>query len=104
MREERLRQLYEIYRRHGWTLRRILFRSGGAESTAIPKGIEVFESDMDAAWFSRSSMEGKTTWELRSLETEQYALCASIADDSDESDAEGTLFELEEKMRDRLRK
>jgi len=104
MKQDRLKQFQEIYKRHGWTLRRILRRQDSHEIAANRDDVEIFENDIDAAWFSRSSSEGKTTWEIRSLEVDQYALCVSILDDSEVSEAEGMLFELEEQMRDKLRR
>jgi hypothetical protein len=101
--EHQLRAVSQLYERHGWRLRRILRKKDPHKTGRDPDGVDIFESDMDAAWFSRSSQPGSTTWEIRSLEGDQYALCTSIPDDSDESDAEGLLFELEEKMRERKR-
>ena len=104
MKAERLREVTGIYKRHGWSLRRVLCRPDSSESTPTLEGVEIFESEIEAAWFSRSSTEGKTTWEIRSLEMDQYALCVSIFDDSEISEAEGMLFELEETMRDKLKR
>ena len=101
MKYEQLNSVFVIYSRHGWTLRRILSRKERLEDVRERGGVEVFESDIDAAWFSRQSKPGITTWEIRSLEGDQYALCTSIPDDCEVSEAEGILFELEEKMRER---
>jgi hypothetical protein len=103
MTQDKLRAVSELYSRHGWKLRRILSRTAFGDPVAITDHVEIFESDMDAAWFSRASQPGTTTWEIRSLEGDQYALCTSIADDSEVSEAEGVLFELEERMRERMR-
>lgn len=104
MKDDQLRSVFELYSRHGWTLRRILSRKERAEAVREVGGVEVFESDIDAAWFSRESKPGDTTWEIRSLEGDQYALCTSIPNECEISEAEGMLFELEEKMRERSKR
>lgn len=104
MKDEQLRSVLELYSRHGWTLRRLLSRKEKGEAVREVGGVEVFESDIDAAWFSRESKPGSTTWEIRSLEGDQYALCTSIPNECEISEAEGMLFELEEKMRERARR
>jgi hypothetical protein len=72
MKYEQLNSVFVIYSRHGWTLRRILTRKERLEDVRERGGVEVFESDIDAAWFSRQSKPGVTTWEIRSLEGDQY--------------------------------
>jgi hypothetical protein len=104
MTQSQLKAVTELYSRHGWTLRRILSKKESHTVTTLAGDVEIFESDMDAAWFSRASKPGTTTWEIRSLEGDQYALCTSIADDTEISEAEGMLFELEERMRERARR
>ena len=100
---EELKSLIALYAKHGWRLERIVLRQLEDEglSREVPADVEITEGDVDAAWFTRSSKEGMTTWEIRSLEGDQYALCITIDDNFDEMDKEDVLSDLEMQMRDR---
>jgi hypothetical protein len=57
-------------------------------------------SDLDAAWFSRSSKPGKVTWELRRLTGLPFALVAIIDESWDASETGAELCGVEEQMRE----
>ncbi len=111
----RLKKFQEIlaqYRRHGWRLARVLaspeslaelrgtdevLTAGGAVSFG---GAAVFESDVDALWFTRASAEGREAWELRLVGDTPYALFELFEPDEDEEDREDVRREMEARLRE----
>jgi hypothetical protein len=88
------------YQRYGWTLRRVLLTAGARErSVAVgSEAVPVYESPIDAAWFSRSSRPGTETWELRGLHEPPFALLEVIDTDLDRDEREEILKATEQKM------
>lgn len=92
------------YRRHNWTLRRVLLRSatraelGDAASTVFGD-TPVEESEIDALWFARPSHAGREAWELRLVAETPYALFETFEPDEAEEERE----ELRREMQARLR-
>lgn len=101
-------EILNLYAKHGWKLRRVLLSTEagkklGESAAGLFAGADLRESDLDAAWFARSSKPGNDTWELRSLGPEPFALCEVFSDDDDEETREEAMFEMEERLRDRRR-
>lgn len=98
----------KLYTKHGWSLRRVLLSPEarnklGDEITTLFAGADVRGSDIDAAWFARSSRPGDDTWELRSLGAEQFALCEVFSEDDDDDAREEAMLEMEARLRERAR-
>lgn len=97
-----IEQIVAQYTKHGWKLRRVLLsdaaRSTMGDTDQIFGETEVFVSDLDALWFSRSSNADMAAWELRHLATVPYALVTGVPNTSDASEAEAILGETEAKM------
>lgn len=97
-----IEEILAQYKKHGWTLRRVLLSAGFVERVpdvaGIFEGAEIRPSELDGVWFSRSSRPGVTAWELRRLAETPYALVESISDHTDEAEAEAALKALETKM------
>ncbi len=75
--------LIALYAKHGWTLRRVLLSDALQKrlSTAAANifgDAEIGRSELDAAWFSRSSRPDCTAWEIRHLSETPYALVEVI--------------------------
>ena len=94
------------YRRHGWTLRRVLL--SGAADMNDQERVDVFgdaelrRSDLDAMWFERRSVPGKAAWELRALSSSPLALVALIPDDAGPDDVESLLADTQDRLRQML--
>jgi hypothetical protein len=106
MTSAQIAEILALYRRHGWTLRRVLLsealRVALADSSEGLFGpAEIVPSDIDAAWFSRSAVAGRETWEIRRLGPEPYALCEVFDDEDEEEIREETRQELEAAIRGR---
>jgi len=97
--------IISLYKKHGWTIRRLLvspelekaLRSIRAD---LPAGVETRSSDMNCAWFSRSSNAERETWELRLLEATPFALLEVLSMAATEAEREEALTGVEEKMRE----
>lgn len=105
---EDIRDIIAIYERYGWTLRRVLLTPALRSSidtnvTEIVGRAVVSGSELDAAWFSRSSIPGKTAWELRHLAPLPYALVGVIDDDEDIDTLAEMISGIEDKMVTNLR-
>jgi hypothetical protein len=101
---EQIAEILSLYKRHGWTLRRVLLsdalRTNLADRLAELFGAaEVRASDIDAAWFSRPSKADQEAWELRRLSETPLALMEIFdAEDEDEIRDE-TLAEVEARLK-----
>ncbi len=94
------RQTGEIlaqYKKHGWNLRRVLLSAPAREKlpALLFGGVEIISSELDAAWFSRASPEGREAWELRSLSTAPFALVEVFEEDDEEAVREEARREME---------
>jgi len=96
--------IISLYKRHGWTLRRLLVSPELERSlcsfTDLPEGVATRSSDLDCAWFSRSSNPDRETWELRLLEPTPFALLDVLDMITTETEREEALTRVEEKMRE----
>ena len=108
------RDAFALYRRHGWTLARVLMtpatlaelaRAAGtgvadADAAAPPafEGVAARESDVDAMWLSRPSAGGREAWELRLISDPPYALFELFEPDEPEEDREDVRREMEARL------
>lgn len=98
-----IREIIALYTKHGWTLRRVLLSEPlrASLSTAaadIFGDAEVAPSDLDAAWFSRSSRPNRTAWEIRHLSETPFALVEVMDDDIEAEHAEETFRSAEARI------
>jgi len=95
-----VQEILKQYNKHGWNLRRVLLSVQTRENlpAALFGQAEIVSSRLDAAWFSRRSLEGRETWELRHLSTVPFALVEVFEDDDDEEVREETRSEMETQM------
>jgi len=99
-------QIQEIlaqYRKHGWTLRRVLLCPPTRESLAnmlvtLFGETPIVSAEIDAAWFSRGSGIGREAWELRRLTGAPFALIEVFEEDDDEAVREEARHEMEQMM------
>jgi hypothetical protein len=84
-----VRDLIETYRKHGWVLRRVLLTPASSKviTARIFDGVQIDNSHIDAAWFSRPPTTGLVSWELRYLGDTPYALLQKVDEKSPEFDA-----------------
>lgn len=93
------------YRRHQWTLRRVLLRPltrtelGDAASTVF-EGAPIEESEIDALWFARPSHAGREAWELRLVAETPYALFETFEPDETEEERAELRREMEARLRE----
>jgi hypothetical protein len=103
-----IRSIISTYQKYDWLLRRVLLtpslNARLQDKIAIFGETPVCESGIDAAWFSRpATINGpnEITWELRYLGEPAFALLAKT--DESDPDFEGTLSEVEQRLRDSVR-
>src|SRR5437660_240372 len=79
---ELAQQIVATYEKHGWTLRRVLWRpSAERERRQIAQTFpeaSLIDSDIDALWFARASHAGREAWELRLIAEQKYALFVTL--------------------------
>jgi hypothetical protein len=121
------RDALALYRRHGWTLARVLMtadtlanllRAGEADvaaptitngedvadtadALAAPpafEGAPVREADVDAMWLRRPSAGGREAWELRLISDPPYALFELFEPDEPDEDREDVRREMEARL------
>ncbi len=97
------RQIGEIlaqYKKHGWSLRRVLLSASAKENlpASLFGEVEIISSELDAAWFSRRSPEGREAWELRTLSTAPFALVEVFEEDDEEAVREEARREMETRL------
>lgn len=98
-------EIISNYRRHNWTLRRVLLRKETRlalddETFKIFEAAAVEESELDALWFSRPSHAGREAWELRLVAETPYALFETFEPDEAEEEREELRREMEARLRD----
>jgi len=96
--------IVSLYKKHGWALRRFLATPELIkvlkEQSDLWQGIEHRSSDINGAWFSRSSNPENETWELRLLTPTPFALLEVLSKSATETEREEALTRVEEKMRE----
>ncbi len=98
-----IEEIIALYAKHGWTLRRVLLSEPLRKSLSTGVGrifanAEIVDSVLDAAWFSRSSRQDCTAWEIRHLSQTPFALVAVIDDGTDAEQAAEVFRDTEAKM------
>ena len=103
---EQIMEILSQYKKHGWTLRRVLLcaetlenLTGSLENLFGETQIVSFETD--AVWFSRPSGIGREAWELRRLSGAPFALVEVFEDEDDETVREEARFEIEQRLIDK---
>jgi hypothetical protein len=97
-------EIFSLYKKHGWKPRRLLVsptlkKHLGLQSRLFD-GVEQRNSDIDGAWFSRSSDDERETWELRLLGSTPFALLDVLDKNMDETEREKALSRIEAKVRE----
>src|SRR3954471_19129890 len=97
-RVEQFREVIDHYRRFNWALVSVLvtlptLRAAGENPPW--ENVKVKEGEIDAAWFSRSSGEGREAWELRLVGETPYALFETFEADESEEDRDDVRTEME---------
>ncbi|MFS8084212.1 MAG: hypothetical protein ACMG6H_01145 [Acidobacteriota bacterium] len=102
-------EIIGMYQRHGWELRRVLWRPATRvdldnRADELFRSAQLVEAEFDALWFSRPSNAGREAWELRLVATQPYALFEAFEADETEEDRESARREMENRMREQLAK
>lgn len=103
---EAVSEILSLYKKHGWTLRRVLL-SENLQQKLAPKLDELFgeapiiRSSLDALWFSRISNPNRETWELRHLSPTPFALLCFLEPNMTEPEREQLLRDTETRMREK---
>jgi hypothetical protein len=100
---QQIQEILAQYRKHGWTLRRVLLCAETLESLTGSLGnlfgeTQIVSFEIDAAWFSRPSGTGREAWELRRLTGAPFALVEVFEDEDDEAVREEARFEMEQTL------
>ena len=111
---ELAREIITTYRKHDWTLQRVLLRpetraeltsrEGGQQGETTTseeqtfEGAKLHEAPIDALWFSRPSYGTREAWELRLLSETQYALFQTFEKDEPEEAREEVRREMEARL------
>ena len=102
---KQIQEILSQYEKHGWSLRRVLLSdaakkdlSGATED--IFGAAEIISSDLNAAWFSRSSGVNGEAWELRRLGGTPFALIEVFNSDDDEENQEIARQDMQTRLRE----
>jgi hypothetical protein len=98
-------QIISTYRKHGWTLRRVLLRQQtraelSLQSETLFADATIKDAEVDALWFARTSHGQREAWELRLINETPYALFEIFEIDESEEDREDLRLEMEARLRD----
>lgn len=105
---ETISGILSLYKKHGWSLRRILLseklnRQLSASIETLFGEAEIVPAEMDAMWFSRDSGTAREAWELRHLSITPFAIFESFEKEIPEQDLREKLLEVEERLKNRLK-
>jgi len=105
---DRLREIIATYRKHGWSLRRVLLTPETEtlceeREQALFAEAGVAAATIDALWFSRPSHEKREAWELRLVADTPYSLFETFESDESEEQREELRREMEAQMREHTR-
>ena len=102
---ELIREIAATYRKHGWTLRRVLLTKELLEklSDSFHADAPVSLSETNALWFSRVSAAGES-WELRAISQTPFALFEVFAKGVSQAELNQRLSEIEKRLRERAKK
>ena len=98
-----INEILSLYKKHGWTLRRVLLSEQLRKKLAAAGGdvfgnVEITASSLDAVWFSRTSKPGFEAWEIRHLSPTPFALVEVLENGFSASQARQILRNAELKM------
>ena|SRR5687768_1261205 len=101
------REILATYRKHGWSLRRVLAREEvsteiAAQLAASGESPMMQQAAVDAMWFARPSHKGREAWELRLVAEAPYALFETFEADEAEEDREEVRQEMEARLREHV--
>jgi hypothetical protein len=102
-----IQEILSLYKKHGWTLRRVLLTEKLKDTLAdflerLFGEAEIVSSDIDAVWFSRISKGEREAWEIRHLSQNPYALVEVFDAEDDEEVREESRHEIQERLRERV--
>jgi hypothetical protein len=104
---ELIKEIIGTYRKHGWTLRRVLLRPETQAELLTEKDLAatlnlalVAEATVDGLWFSRPSHQEREAWELRLLAENPFALFETFEKDETEEQREELRQEMEARLRE----
>ena len=102
---EQILEILSQYKKHGWTLRRVLLSDdlrvrayNELVTLSAGEAVEFVSSNVEAAWFSRPSKEGEA-WELRHLSTTPFALFEVFDGEDEEETREEARKEMEIRLK-----
>ncbi|CAN5551894.1 hypothetical protein BH10ACI3_BH10ACI3_27620 [soil metagenome] len=100
MNAEKISEIIATYEKHGWVLRRVLLSAvlKSDVGSELFNGVQIVESDFNAAWFSRPPQPGGVAWEIRYLGDVAFAFVENIDEYSGEF--EDDLRRVEMRLRD----
>lgn len=106
---EIVREILSLYRKHGWSLRRVLLSEKLyqhlSDSIKLLFGdAEIVSAEIDAAWFSRASGKTNEAWELRHLSETPFAVFELFDKETSEKVVRTKLLEMEKRLENRLYK
>lgn len=102
---ETIAEILSLYRKHGWTLRRVLL----ADELRVHLtdalqdlfgGAEIVSARASGLWFSRPGRNGGETWELRRLSDAPFALVEVFEKDIEPEIREEILRDAENRLRE----
>ena len=103
-------EIISLYKKHGWNISRVLL-SAELKSSIDTEDVKtlfddakVFDSEIDAVWFSRNSNNDKVAWELRHLNSNPFAVIEFIDKDAEESAQHEILNNLETRLKEHASK
>ncbi len=98
----RVAEIIRQYKKHGWTLRRVLLCADALENFSSSEnlfgGASVVSSGINALWFSRAAANGSEAWELRRLSGAPFAFIKIFGAADDESAREKGRRETEKTL------
>jgi len=103
---EQIQAILAQYEKHGWNLRRVLlFAETKANlSNTLFGQVEIIAAELNALWFSRSSFEGRETWELRNLSDAPFALIEVFEAEDEEEVREEARQEMQTRLAEQASK
>lgn len=101
--EAEIAEIISLYRKHGWTLSRVLLSPGLEKNLSGRAGklfgdAEIISSEIDAAWFSRPSKNQSEAWELRHLSSAPFALFEVFGEDTAAESGREKRREMEQRL------
>lgn len=105
--ETAIREVLSQYDRFDWRLDHVLLSPKlrdrlSEEASTVFENVPIEESDLDAAWFSRISTNGRVAWELRSLGSSPFALVDSSEQNATRDELTSLFQRVEMDMRRRI--